>query len=321
MVGASAGGIEALSALVAHLPADLASSIFIAQHVGAKSVLPSILTRLGRLPVSHPTDNSPFAPGHVYVAPPDLHMMLGEGVIRLDAGPREHSVRPAADVLFRSAARRYGSRVIGVVLSGMLHDGTAGLLSIANARGLTVAQDPREALCPEMPRSAIERGAVQHVLPIAEIAKLIQRMSREPPKESKMSETGDDLQPADPRTKGEASAFSCPDCGGVLWQLDAAGVLHFRCRVGHAYIDESLMAEQSEQLEGALWAAVRALEEHTHMARRLARRAADRGHNLSSKRFDQRARDAEHQAQLIREALADRARRSAEEAREESSDG
>jgi two-component system, chemotaxis family, protein-glutamate methylesterase/glutaminase len=308
VIGASAGGIEALTALVGQLSPDLPSSLFIAQHVGSKSVLPAILRRAGRLPASHPEHLTKIEPGHIYVAPPNMHMLLGEGVVRVESGPRENSVRPAADVLFRSAARRYGPRVIGVVLSGMLRDGTAGLMTIANARGITVAQDPKEAICPEMPRSAIERGAVQHVLPIREIVGLIERLSREQaaPKERPMANDSEDA--TDPRVNGEASAFSCPECGGVLWQLDTQGVLQFRCRVGHAYIDESLMDEQSEQLEGALWAAVRALEEHTHMNRRLARRATDHGHELTARRFDQHAADAEHHATLIRQALAERAR-------------
>jgi two-component system chemotaxis response regulator CheB len=304
VLASSAGGVEALLALVQHLPAELPASLFVVQHVASRSVLPDILSRAGRLPAVHATHLAPFVPGHIYVAPPDHHLLLGDGYLHVQKGPKENNVRPAADVLFRSAARQYRERVVGVVLSGSQHDGTAGLAAIVRAGGVAVVQDPAEASSPEMPRSALEHVDVEHILPVAKIAALIERLSANSSKERRMSNPPEDPA-ADPRVEGAPSAFSCPDCGGVLWQLDEGGDLRFRCRVGHAYFDESLVDHQGERLESALWSALRALEEHCHLNERLSRRAGDRGHSLSAARFSARAEEAGRQAALIHKFLTE----------------
>src|SRR5437660_7226310 len=181
VVGASAGGVEALRALVAKLPKDLPAAILVVLHVAPdhKSMLPRLLTGAGPIPAAHAKGGEALGPGRIYVAPPDHHLVVDDGVVRLTRSPREGGHRPAVDTLFRTAARFHGTRVIGVVLSGALDDGTAGLVAVKQRGGLAVVQDPRDALCGDMPRSAMENVAVDHCLPAAEIGSLISRLTRE----------------------------------------------------------------------------------------------------------------------------------------------
>src|SRR5262245_29615355 len=180
LIGASAGGVEAISALVADLPPDLRAAILVVLHLSrGRSVLPDILSRAGRLPARHPADEERLLYGRVYVAPPDHHMTLQDDRIRLQHGPTENGVRPAIDPLFRSAARSFGPRTIGVILTGSLDDGTAGLAAIKEAGGITVVQDPHEAFAPSMPRSALEFVGADHVLPIREIPLLLTQLTME----------------------------------------------------------------------------------------------------------------------------------------------
>src|SRR4051812_46304658 len=174
VLGASAGGVEAISRIVAEFPRDIRASILIVLHISrGRSMLPEILTRAGRLPAAHPTDREPLQYGRIYVAPPDHHLIVQDGVARVVHTASENGVRPAVDPLFRSAARVYGSRVIGVVLTGALDDGTAGVAAIKEVGGVTIAQDPEEAFSPGMPRSAINTGFIDHVLALRDIPLLI----------------------------------------------------------------------------------------------------------------------------------------------------
>jgi len=286
--------------LVADLPADLSASVFVVHHFPAQSVsvLPSILNRAGPLPASQPADGEPIVAGRIYVARPDRHMVLRRDRIRLTLGPREQGHRPAIDPLFRSAARHFGPRAIGVVLSGTLDDGTTGLLAIKQAGGLAVVQDPGQAAFPGMPASAIEHVPVDHVVGPAELGPLLSDTG-DPP-DSALAGTaalrGDDRP-------GRPSGLVCPECGGVLWESETGGLLHFRCHVGHAYGADSLLAAKSGALEGALWGAVRALEEKAELLRRLAGISRERGLHRAATRFDQAVRDAEHGSNMIRESL------------------
>jgi two-component system chemotaxis response regulator CheB len=314
VIGGSAGSIESVAEIVRGLPAHLPAAIFVVVHFpgSVTSALPSILTRAGVLPATHPDNEAPIQPGRIYVAPPDCHVFIEDGNIRLSHGPKENGHRPAIDPLFRSAAHHYGSRVVGILLSGNLSDGTAGLVGIKQRGGIAVVQDPETALYSGMPRSAIQRVPVDHVVPVKAMAGLLEQLTTEPAplrKDVAMpshneDDTLDEVAIEDRKTQaGIPSTMSCPECHGVLWEHRDGNVLAFRCRVGHAFTEEALLAIQAEQLEAALWTALRALEEHSALSRRLAARAAHRGHSHSASTFTEHAMDAEHHASTIRSVL------------------
>ena len=319
VIGFSAGGIDPLCQLVADLPRDFPASLLVVHHFPPQSVsaLPRIVNRAGPLRASHPVNGEAIAPGRIYIARPDQHLLLRDGHIRLTRGPREHGHRPAVDPLFRSAARSHGSRVIGVILSGTLDDGTAGLLAIKDAGGLALVQDPDETAYPGMALSAIQHVPVDTVAPVAQLGSIIDRLSREPASEIRRpTPRGFDTDPADPEPAlagttalrengppGQPSPFVCPECGGALWESERGGFLHFRCHVGHGYSAESLLADQSDTLEAALWTAVRSLEEKADLARRLAERTRHKGLHRSAERFVSTAREAELGSSIIRTAL------------------
>lgn len=319
VIGASAGGVEAISALVAELPRDLRAAVLIVLHLSrGRSVFPDILMRVGDLPASHPTDGETLRYGRIYVAPPDHHMTVEGKRIRIQHGPTENGVRPAVDPLFRSVARVYGPRVIGVVLTGSLDDGTAGLAAIKEARGVTIVQDPAEAFAPSMPRSAVEFLAVDHVLPLKEIPLLIAALTGEPAAEPVAAPLGPHLRAMEtdrgevpiavhPEDRdGRMSVYSCPECHGSLWEVEGGGILRFRCRIGHIYSPDSLLAAHTDSVDRALWAALRALEERAALTRRLAERARDRRHPGVAVAFDERADAAEAHAAVVKEVLLSR---------------
>jgi two-component system chemotaxis response regulator CheB len=315
VIGGSAGSIEAVTECVRGLPPDFPGSVFVVVHFpgSVTSTLPRILSRAGPLPARHARDGERIEPGRVYVAPPDYHLLLSDGHTRLSRGPKENGHRPAIDPLFRTAAHSYGHRVVGVVLSGNLNDGTAGLLTIKQLGGVAVVQNLESALYQGMPRSAIDHVAVDHVLTPSEIPVFLAELAREPGQPKKVAPMSEDLpveQQADEfaladrhQQPGLPSTMSCPECHGTLWEVKDEELVRFRCRVGHAYSDEALLVHQSEQLEAALWTALRALEEHSALARRLAARANSRGHNHSASTFTEQAMDAEHHASVVREVL------------------
>ncbi|HZN96155.1 MAG TPA: chemotaxis protein CheB [Gemmatimonadales bacterium] len=315
VVGASAGGIEAVVELVRHLPRDFPGSLFVVIHFpgSASSILPSILSRAGPLPARHAQDGEPIQTGRIYVAPPDLHMLLEAGHIRLSRGPKENGSRPAIDPLFRTAARSYGPRVIGVILSGNLNDGTAGLITIKQRGGVAMVQTLESALYPGMPASAMEHLAVDYALPPGEIAELLTELTQQPIDALEVRTMSDEVDPVDQQDEvgiedrhtepGITSTMSCPECQGLLWEMKDQDLVRFRCRVGHAYSAEALLIHQSENLEAALWTALRALEEHSALSRRLASRASSRGHARSASTFTEQAMDAEHHASVIRTVL------------------
>jgi two-component system chemotaxis response regulator CheB len=316
VIGASAGGVEALRTVMAGLPVDLPAAVLVVLHVPSYggSVLPAILSRSGPLPAWHPKHEQPIGESVVWVAPPDHHLVVMDGNIGLTRGPHENGLRPAADVLFRTAARAAGGRVIGVVLSGVLDDGTAGLVTIAAQGGVTVVQDPEDALYPGMPLSAIEHLQVDHVLPAAEIAGLLVRLCKEeiveiePPPSPLLNIEADmalmDEEAMDDSDRpGRPSGFSCPDCNGVLWEIRDGGLVRYRCRLGHAWSAEGLLGQQSEQLDSALWMALRGLEEKAALAKTLSDRARERSSALTASRFTEQAEGASRAAGMIRSLL------------------
>jgi two-component system chemotaxis response regulator CheB len=318
VIGASAGGVEAISTVVARLPRDLRAAVLIVLHVSrGRSVLPEILTRAGQLPAIHPDDGDPLEYGRIYVAPPDHHLTVEPGKVRVMHGPTENGCRPAVDPLFRSAARVYGPRVIGVVLTGALDDGTAGLAAVKEAGGLAIVQDPDEAFASSMPRSARAFVQVDHVLPAGEIGVLLAGLTREQTGPSP-AETGphvtameSDLgQPPlvldEGDRPGKVSVFTCPECHGTLWEADERGIVRYRCRVGHVYSAESMLAAQTDAVDRALWTALRSMEERAALTHRLADRARARKHHFVARAFDERASAADGHAAVIRELLVSR---------------
>jgi two-component system chemotaxis response regulator CheB len=273
------------------------------------------------LPASHPDDGDPIRRGQIYVARPDHHLMLHDGRIRVIHGPRENRYRPSVDPLMRSAAQFYGPRAIGVILSGSLDDGTAGLLALKQRGGIAIVQDPTDALFPGMPTSALSIVKVDYCLPLSSIGQTIARLVKEPKEpieetegagmssrddrldyENRIAEADPDAIEQDDKP-GNPSPFACPDCGGVLWEIENASMLRFRCRVGHAYSVESLLASQSDNLEGALWSAMRALEEKASLTKRLADRAAEQSQHGAARRFAEQSATAEEHANTIRNVL------------------
>lgn len=316
VIGASAGGVEALIELVRQLPEDFPAALFIVLHVSphGTSVLPTILSRAGKLPAFHPQDGQAIQPGRIYVAPSDSHLLVKRGYVTLTRGPRENGHRPAIDPLFRTAARAYGRRVVGVVLTGMLDDGTAGLLAIKSREGVAIAQDPEDAMYSGMPCSAIDNVDIDYVVRISELAPLLTRLIREEVEDEEGKPVSDEMEyesdiaeldnsALEGRHVGQPSVFACPECGGTLWEVHDEDLIRFRCRVGHAYSPQTLLAHQSDALEEAFWVALRALEEQAALAHRLAHRAKERGNERVVANFEEQEKAAKEHAQIVRDVL------------------
>jgi two-component system chemotaxis response regulator CheB len=317
VIGSSAGGVEALTRIFREIPSDFAGSFFIAHHLWpeAVSVLPMILTNAGPLAAVHPADGEKIHPRVIYVAPPDVHMKVEPGRVRVTKGPRENRHRPAVDPLFRSASLAYGPRVAGVILTGSLDDGTAGLMAVKRRGGVAIVQDPEEAQFQGMPESALRNVKVDYVLRIAEIPSLLTRLARgeeavdgiaQPApgalQEEKISEL-DMTQMERDDHPGTPSTYACPECSGTLWELLDGDLLRFRCRIGHAYTADVLAIEQHEGLERALWIALRALEENVSLHRRIAAQARDRGDYKTGENHEEEAEQKSECARVIRDAL------------------
>ena len=317
VVGTSAGGVEALQILVRELPCDLPAAVFIVLHVAptGPSLLDEILTRAGPLVATQGIDGEMITPGHIYVAGPDHHLLVEPGHVRVTRGPKEHRFRPAIDVLFRSAAYAYGPRVIGVILTGALDDGTAGLWAVKDQGGLAVVQDPLDALHASMPLSAMRHVAVDHCVPLAKLAPTLVRLASEPapaeggfPVSKKLAiETqiaqGDHGLDAGILALGPLSPYTCPECHGVLVQLQDGNFSRFRCHTGHAYSPSSLLAEVTQSVENSLWSTLRTMEESILLLQHLAHHAHDRQDSQVAKVAERKARDAEQSTQLIRDLL------------------
>lgn len=327
VLGASAGGVEAVSALLAGLPSDLAAAVCVVIHQrpDVESRLPRVLARATTLSVVLARQGARITPGTVFVAPPDLHLFVERdeqgGVLHLARGPRENRVRPAVDPLFRSAALAFGSRVIGVILSGALDDGTGGLWTVKDRGGIAVVQDPDDAAVPSMPRSALAEVEVDHVAPARELGTLLGRLAREQAPSELVDRVSPAPEPTDELERevaiatldetehdnasryGAPSRFSCPDCGGVLWELSADGPMRFRCEVGHAHTAATLGDAQTELVETALWTALRALEDKMELSRRRGAQAAERGLDRFVSRFAVEEAAARQNAAALRVIL------------------
>ena len=314
-IGASAGGVEALTRLAKALPSDLPATLFVTIHFPdyGVSVLPNILNRAGSLPAKHPQDGEEIKRGRIYIAPPGYHLLVQQNHIHLSRSPRENGHRPAIDTLFRSVSRAYKQRVVGVILSGTLDDGTAGLATIKSLGGVTIVQDPEEALFDGMPRSAIANVVVDYVLKLADLASVLIKITGDPVEEKKtvsdeldkeaLVVAQDKVRLERGERPGTPAPLTCPDCGGVLWELHDGNLIRFRCHIGHVYSSNSLLSEQADVVETALWSAVRVLEEKAALARRMAFQAGQQNRLMSEAQFRERAEEAEQHADLVRRVI------------------
>jgi two-component system chemotaxis response regulator CheB len=313
VVGASAGGLEAAKRLLSDLPADLPAAVCVVLHMGASSYLEPILARAGPLPVKPAESGEPVRHGQVYVAVPGVHLLLHDRHVLLRRGPRENQARPAVDPLFRSAACSYGARVIGVVLSGALNDGTAGLRAIKRCGGIAVVQDPSEAPFPDMPRSALRHVAADYCVPVAVMGDLLARLAREPagqtpeiPMDIRMESAIAAQELASMAAEdelGRLSPFTCPECHGALWEIADGSMVRYRCHVGHGFTGEAMLAAQSDKIEKTLWELMRSHRERAELLRRMAGRERS---NSISEHFRQRALEYDKDAELFRKLISER---------------
>jgi two-component system chemotaxis response regulator CheB len=286
VVGTSAGGLVTLDDLISQLPTDLAASVFIVQHMAPHNSGEALTRRLGRHKAFNAglaKDGERFKQGRIYIAPPDHHLLLKRDKVLVRKGARENRNRPAIDPLFRSAAVAHGSRVIGVVLTGMLDDGTAGLIAIKKCGGVTVVQDPKDAAYSVMPQSALDNLDVDFCVPIAEMGQLLASLVTKPHGKTKPT-------PEDVRTEAEIAErvlsdveqvdslgsqvpYNCPNCGGVLWEMESSAAKRYRCHTGHSYTAPTLLASQSEKIEEMLWISLRMFEERKNLLKSMVKSA------------------------------------------------
>lgn len=313
VIGTSAGGLEALDDLIGRLPTDLRAAVFIVQHMAPENTGAALLQRLGQYKAFNcklAEDGEAFETGKIYIAPADFHMLVKKSTVLVTKGARENRSRPGIDPLFRSAAVAHGPRVIGVVLTGMLDDGTAGLIAIKKCGGITIVQDPKDAAYPEMPQSALNNLHVDHCVPIAEMGQLLEKLVGEAPDKTK-------AVPTDVRTEatiaervlsdvaqvnglGSQVPYNCPNCGGVLWEMRHAGTQRYRCHTGHSFTASSLLASQTEKIEETLWISLRMFEERKNLLNNMAR-SEHRPYGANS--YRERAKEADVHIERIRSML------------------
>jgi two-component system chemotaxis response regulator CheB len=310
VIGGSAGSIEATIAILKALPGDFPAAILIVVHTGqdAPNYLANIFAKVSNLPVQYAADHEPIELGRVYVAAPDRHLLIKPGEMRVILGPKENNFRPAIDPLFRTAATTYHGRVIGVVLSGSLDDGTHGLLQIKRAGGVTIVQSPEDALQRQMPESAIDRVNVHHILPAGEIGSLLAKLVSGNGNVS--SAVGqDEVDVAEGlvssiRMNGmpAPAPFVCPECKGALWEVHDGDAAKYRCHVGHGFATDTLLALQAIEIEQALWSAVRAFDERAALQKRTAERT-DIGNPELRRRLLEASREQQRMADVVRRLL------------------
>jgi two-component system chemotaxis response regulator CheB len=311
VVAASAGGLEALCELAENLPKDLEASIFVVMHIGSESKLAEILSRCGNLPAIPAEHEKAYQNGCIYVAPPNCHLSIKDHVTVLTRGPRENGHRPAADVLFRSAAREHRSKVIGVVLSGGRDDGSAGLFAIKARGGVAIVQDPGEAMTPNMPQNAMNMVDIDFCLPVRQIADVLVQLAAgnatdiiESPNGGTTMEEHATADCPTSEPSGEQIPVTCPECNGPLYERKDGELANFQCFVGHSFSPESLSEQHSEALERALWTAVRKLKERVVLHQNLIeRKKRNKGEEELRNRLQESITTAEQDLKLLRDVL------------------
>jgi two-component system, chemotaxis family, protein-glutamate methylesterase/glutaminase len=316
VIGSSAGGVQTLGALLSQLPSDFHATLFITVHLAPdhRSRLPEILQRSSSLPVAFAADRDKIQAGRVYVAPPNYHMVLEAKHIRITQGPKENRFRPAIDVLFRSAALACEVRVIGVILTGVLDDGSSGLYAIKARSGLAIVQDPSEAQFPSMPLNAIKTVRVDHVVPVGAMGELLERLTSEAvdePKRSPVSKQmesevgiamGDNGRMREIMALGKFTPYTCPECHGALISLQEGRLTRFRCHTGHAYTLSHLMSELTQHTENAIMNALRAVEETELLMSEMKKHLQDDNQPEVAQLLEEKLKQAEKRAALIKQA-------------------
>jgi len=314
VVGASAGGLKALQQMVGYLPGDLPAAVLVTTHLAptVRSKLGATLDKAGPLPAVEAADGMPMTGGRIYTAAPDRHLVVDDhDVLRLSRGPRENRVRPAVDALFRSAARWCGPRVIGVVLSGSLDDGAAGLAAIADRGGAVLVQDLGDAMFEGMPRAALAAVPDAVALSATQLARKITELAGRPvrplPTEPSAALIWETDMIRDGRSKAENTArfagLGCPECGGGMKSVTTGNAVHFVCHTGHSYSPESFLAARDDNIESAVWTALSAMQEKVTVLEGLARRAAQAGDEETHRRHHSAAAHVGRAARLLRKQL------------------
>lgn len=317
VIGASAGSMEALLTVASGLPAHLSAAVLIVLHIPAyaPSKLREILKRVSSLPVVSPQDGDHIVPGHIYVPTPDRHLLAEANRIRVTRGPKENRARPSVDVLFRSAAYSFGPRVTGIVLSGNLGDGTAGLWAVKDRGGIAIVQSPDEAQFPSMPKSALEHVEVDYVLPVADMAATITRLVQEPimttkrhPNSESMGAEikiamGEDALRAGTLELGTASSLTCPECHGVLMEIKEGPIVRYRCHTGHGFSSDVLFNQMNREIDTNIWNALRAIDEQIILLRKLEQLAKSDGDEMKLLRYHEQFHQLEKSRQLLRETV------------------
>jgi len=314
-IGTSAGGFEALRFLAGEFPQDFPASVLVVIHLSSqfRSALDAILTQSGRLPATFAEDGETFKKSHIYIAPPERHLLVEAKQLRLGSGPRENNSRPALDPLFRSVALCCGSRAIGAVLTGSLGDGAAGLMTLKQCGGITVVQDPSDAAFPEMPATALTRSNPDHVIGLAGMPALFEKLVRAPAGQPGPVPEGIEYEVNVARGAlgtmnemdriGRRSVLACPDCHGVMWEIDEDELMRYRCHVGHAYSAEIMSLALDENLTRALGSALRALDERIAIVNKLQQQASDASRPRIADSWARKAREFEQEAKVIRDSV------------------
>lgn len=314
-IGTSAGGVQALIFLAKHFRSNFPAAVLVTIHLPSqsRSALHEVLSRAGPLPATFAVEGERLRKSHIYIAPPDRHLLLDGDHISLGSGPRENNARPALDPMLRSAAVCCGPRVVGVVLTGTLGDGASGLWAVRHCGGITVVQDPKDAAYSEMPLLALKRANPEHVVPLADLPALLDSLAHQPAGEPRPVPRSIKYEvdiARDGRSSmdamdglGPRSVLACPDCGGVMWEIDEDDVVRYRCHVGHTYTAELMSVALDESLRRALASAQRALEERVALARKLYKQAVDSGHRLLAENWSQKAREFEREMDVIRDSI------------------
>jgi two-component system, chemotaxis family, protein-glutamate methylesterase/glutaminase len=319
VIGCSAGGVQALPKITHQLPADLPASVFVVQHMAPSppAYLVEILKRTALIDVTWAEQGERIERSHVYVCPPDLHLLFTDHHLQLSRAARENRARPSIDKLFRSAAARYGARVVGIVLTGLLDDGVSGLAAIKSAGGVAIVQDPTDAEFPELPTHALQTVRADRTLPIDAIGRAIVELTHQhapqvaiPPVVAIEADVDarEVARPSDLAMLGEQSTISCPDCAGPTWLVGEVGARRYRCYLGHVTSARELLDDSDVQVESALWSAVRALHDRATTLDTLASDAARAGNAQASQTYAERAKETRGQAELAHKFMLDLAR-------------